>query len=313
MELNKDISIIIPVYNEELNIEALYSRLKAISEQMQKSFEFVFVNDGSKDDSLNIIKRLEIQDSSVKYIDFSRNFGHQIAVTAGIDYCTSSVAVIIDSDLQDPPELIAEMYAKYKEGYNVVYAKRIERKGENWFKKLTAKVFYRILRFITSIDIPLDTGDFRLIDRKIIDGLKQMPERTKFLRGQISWLGFKQAYVEFDRDERKFGHTGYPLKKMLKFAMDGITSFSDFPLKMVTRIGFLVSFFAFLVIIYAFYSYFFLNRVISGWTSLIISTMFIGGIQLISVGIIGEYISRINNDVRNRPLYVIQQSNFKNH
>lgn len=310
MELNKHISIIIPVYNEELNIEALYCRLKAISEQMQKSFEFVFVNDGSKDDSLNIIKRLAIHDSSVKYIDFSRNFGHQIAVTAGIDFCTSSVAVVIDSDLQDPPELIAEMYAKYKEGYNVVYAKRRERKGENWFKKLTAKVFYRILHVITSIDIPLDTGDFRLIDRKIIDGLKQMPERTKFLRGQISWLGFKQAYVEFDRDERKFGQTGYPLKKMLKFAMDGITSFSDFPLKMVTRIGFLVSFFAFLVIIYAFYSYFFLNRVISGWTSLIISTMFIGGIQLISVGIIGEYISRINNDVRNRPLYVIQQSNL---
>lgn len=310
METNKDISIIIPVYNEELNIATLYSRLKAISKQMQKSFEFVFVNDGSKDDSLNIIKRLEIQDSSVKYIDFSRNFGHQIAVTAGIDFCTSSVAVIIDSDLQDPPELIAEMYAKYKEGYNVVYAKRRDRKGENWFKKLTAKVFYRILRFITSIDIPLDTGDFRLIDRKIIDGLKQMPERTKFLRGQISWLGFKQAYVEFDRDERKFGQTGYPLKKMMKFAMDGITSFSDFPLKMVTRIGFLVSCFAFLVIIYAFYSYFFLNRVISGWTSLIISTMFIGGIQLISVGIIGEYISRINNDVRKRPIYVIQASNL---
>ncbi len=304
-----NLSVIVPVYNEELNLPELYSRLKSVCTKLKLSYELIFVNDGSRDGSIQVIEELVNTDKNVRFINFSRNFGHQIAVTAGIDHCKGEAAVIIDSDLQDPPELIEDMYLKYMDGYQVVYAKRKERKGENIFKTFTAKMFYRILKSITSIDIPLDTGDFRLIDRKIIDGLKQMPERNKFLRGQIAWLGFKQTMVEFVRDKRKHGVTGYPLKKMLKFAMDGITAFSDMPLKMVTRIGFLVSFFAFMVILYACYSYFFLHRVITGWTSLIISTMFIGGIQLISVGIMGEYISRINTDIRKRPLYIIDDSN----
>jgi dolichol-phosphate mannosyltransferase len=307
--LKIELSVIIPVFNEELNIPELYARLKSVCIKLKLSYELIFVNDGSTDGSIQAIEELVTKDNTVRFINFSRNFGHQIAVTAGIDHCKGKAAVIIDSDLQDPPELIEDMYAKYNEGYQVVYAKRKERMGENIFKTFTAKMFYRILKSITSIDIPLDTGDFRLIDRQIIEGLKKMPERNKFLRGQIAWLGFRQTKVEFVRDKRKHGVTGYPLKKMLKFAMDGITAFSDMPLKMVTRIGFLVSFFAFLVILYAFYSYFFLHRVITGWTSLIISTMFIGGIQLISVGIMGEYISRINTDIRKRPLYVIEDSN----
>ncbi|MBL7831586.1 MAG: glycosyltransferase family 2 protein [Saprospiraceae bacterium] len=310
-KLQTELSVIIPVYNEELNISEMYERLTAVCSNLKLSYELIFVNDGSKDGSMQKIETLCERDPNVKYINFSRNFGHQVAVTAGLDYCRGNAAVIIDSDLQDPPELILDLYSKYCEGYQVVYAKRIDRRGENIFKTFTAKLFYRILKAITSIDIPLDTGDFRLIDRKIIEGLKQMPESNKFLRGQIAWLGFKQTKVEFVREKRKHGVTGYPLKKMIKFAMDGVTAFSDMPLTAVTRIGFFVSFVAFLIILYAFYSYFFLHRVITGWTSLIISTMFIGGIQLISTGVLGEYISRINNDIRKRPLYIIEDSNLE--
>jgi dolichol-phosphate mannosyltransferase len=191
----------------------------------------------------------------------------------------------------------------------VVYARRHERKGESVFKKVTAKLFYRILKRITEIDIPLDTGDFRLIDRKVVDCLKQMPEQNKFLRGQIAWLGFKQTEVLFNRDKRKYGKTGYTLGRMLKFAIDGITSFSDKPLQMVTKLGFTISFVSFLIILYAIYSHFILHRTITGWTSLIISSMFIGGVQLISIGVIGEYISRINKNVLNRPLYIIENTN----
>lgn len=303
------LSVIIPIFNEEENIIEINKRLKSVSSQLGLAYEFVFVNDGSKDASLSILKKLSQEENHVKYISFSRNFGHQIAVTAGLDHCKGDVIVIIDADLQDPPELILEMYQKYKEGYKVVYAKRKKRQGESWFKLITAKLFYRILAKIVSFEIPLDTGDFRLIDRKVVDALKQMPEKSKFLRGQIAWLGFKSTYVEYDRQERLHGKTGYPLSKMLKFAIDGITGFSSSPLKFASILGFIVSGVAFLIMLYALYSRFILSDTISGWTSLIISTMFIGGVQLLSIGIIGEYISRINVDVKNRPLYVVEEGN----
>ncbi len=227
-----------------------------------------------------------------------------------MDVCKAKAVVIIDGDLQDPPELITAMYTKYKEGYEVVYAKRAQRKGESLFKKSTAKLFYLVLKQITSINIPLDTGDFRLIDQKVVHYLKQMPEQNKFLRGQIAWLGFRQTQVLFNRDKRKYGKTGYSFSKMLHFALDGITGFSDKPLQMVTKFGFIISFFSVVIILYAFYSHFILDSTITGWTSLIISSMFIGGVQLVSVGVIGEYISRINKNVLKRPMYIVEKSNI---
>ena len=307
-----DLSIVVPVYNEEKSIRLMYDRLLASITVISHNFEIIFVNDGSRDNSFLELVKLSKEDSRVKYINFSRNFGHQIAVTAGLDYSKGAAVVIIDGDLQDPPEVIPEMYAKHKEGFEVVYGQRLKRKGDNFFKKITAKYFYRILKKITSINIPLDTGDFRLIDQKIVKDLKNMPEQNKFLRGQIAWLGYRQTSVFFERDERKFGETGYPFSKMLKFALDGITGFSDVPLQFVTKTGIFISFISFLVILFAIFSHFILERTITGWTSLIISSMFIGGVQLISVGIIGEYISRINKNVQNRPLYIVSESNISN-
>jgi glycosyltransferase involved in cell wall biosynthesis len=304
------LSIIIPIYNEQGNIDRLINRLKGVMNQLNVTCEYVFINDGSKDDSINIIKNLAKIDPSVKFINFSRNFGHQIAVTAGLDKCIGERIVIIDADLQDPPELILEMYKKMDEGFEVVYAKRAARNGESWMKKFTARMFYRILKSITSVNIPVDTGDFRIMDRKIVEVLKQMPEQQKFLRGQISWIGFNQTYVEYERDERFAGETGYTYKKMIRFALDGITSFSNFPLKFATICGFVVSGAAFLVMLYALYARFISKDYIEGWTSIIISVLFLGGIQLISIGIIGEYISRLSSNVRNRPLYIINDTNI---
>lgn len=307
--MNPELSIIIPIYNEQDNIHKLYSRLKAVVDGMKVSYEFLFINDGSKDQSIQLIKELSIQDKGVKYIDFSRNFGHQIAVTAGIDAVKGSAVVIIDADLQDPPELIPEMYAKMKEGYQVVYAQRRSRAGESLLKKFTAKMFYRVLAGITSINIPVDTGDFRIMDRIIVDVLKEMPEQHKFLRGQISWIGFKQTFIEYNRDERNAGETGYTYKKMIRFALDGITSFSNLPLKFATVAGFVVSGITFIVILYALYSRFISKDYVPGWTSLILAVLFIGGVQLITIGIIGEYISRLSANVRKRPLYITNETN----
>jgi dolichol-phosphate mannosyltransferase len=309
--MNPEFSIIIPIYNEQENIHKLYDRLKSVMSGMNVSHEFVFVNDGSRDRSMILIKELAAKDNSVHYINLSRNFGHQIAVTAGIDHVRGKAIVIIDADLQDPPELIAEMYAKMKEGFEVVYAKRKSRKGESALNKLTAKWFYRILASITSIDIPVDTGDFRLMDRKIVDVLRTMPEQQKFLRGQISWIGFNQTYVEYNRDERQGGETGYTYKKMLRFALDGITSFSNLPLKFATAAGFVVSGITFIVILYALYARFISKDFVPGWTSLILAVLFIGGVQLITIGIIGEYISRLSANVRNRPLYIMAENNLE--
>jgi len=307
-----EISIVVPLYNEEKNIRLMHDRLVSSILKITSNFEIIYVNDGSNDNSFLELLKLSNEDERVKYINFSRNFGHQIAVTAGLDYSKGAAVVIIDGDLQDPPEVIPEMYSLYKEGFEVVYGQRLIRKGESFLKKITAKYFYRILKKITNINIPVDTGDFRLIDRKIVNDLKNMPEQNKFLRGQIAWLGYRQTSIFFERDERKFGETGYPFSKMLKFALDGITGFSDVPLQFVTKTGIFISFISFLVILYAIFSHFILERTITGWTSLIISSMFIGGVQLISVGIIGEYISRINKNVQNRPLYIVSETNVEN-
>lgn len=305
-----DLSIVIPIYNEEKNISVIYNRCVAVVETICQSFEIIFVNDGSKDASFPIILQLSTQDARVKYIQLSRNFGHQIAVTAGLEACRGNYVVIIDADLQDPPELIKELYEKAKQGFEVVYAKRNLRKGESVFKTFTAKMFYRLLKRITSIKIPLDTGDFRIISRKVVEVLKQMPEQQKFLRGQIAWLGFKQTAVSYNRDERADGRSGYTIRKMIQLAMDGITSFSNLPLRIATIAGFLVSGITFCVALYALYSRFISKDYVPGWTSIIISVLFIGGVQLISIGIIGEYISRISSNIRNRPLYVVNESNI---
>jgi polyisoprenyl-phosphate glycosyltransferase len=308
--LDPAISVIIPIYNEEKNIFNLYDRLTGVMQTLGEPYEFVFVNDGSRDNSFALIKTLADRDEKVKFINFSRNFGHQIAVSAGLDHTSGKAVVIIDADLQDPPELIIDLYRKMQEGFEVVYARRRKREGESFLKLLTAKYFYRILAKITSVEIPVDTGDFRIMSDKIVQVLRHMPERNKFLRGQISWAGFRQTYVEYDRAQRVEGETGYTYRKMIRFALDGITSFSDFPLKVATMMGFAVSGVAFLVMLYAMYVHFVTEATVPGWTSLILSILFLGGIQLISIGIIGEYISRISNNVRSRPLYIVSDTNF---
>ncbi|MBO5838052.1 MAG: glycosyltransferase [Bacteroidales bacterium] len=305
-----DLSVIIPSYNEERNVGIMHERLTKTLSEITDSYEMIFVNDCSKDQTLLRIKELAERDSHVKYLSFSRNFGHQIAVSAGLDFCTGEAVVIIDGDLQDPPELISKMYERYKEGYKVVYAKRKTREGETWFKKATAKIFYRLLASMTSIDIPVDVGDFRLIDRVIVEHLRNMPEKSKYIRGQIAWIGYKQTFVEYHRDARLYGTTNYPLKKMLRFALDGITAFSDKPLKIASGLGIFAAIVSLLALVYALVSHFCFHATITGWTSLILSVLFIGGVQLITIGIIGEYIARINNDVRNRPLYILDEKNI---
>lgn len=304
------ISIVVPVYNESENIKPLYLRLEPVLRALNKDYRIVFVNDGSDDDSFSKIIELSKDDNNVFFINLSRNFGHQIAISAGLSYCNSDCVVIIDSDLQDPPELIKKLYEKYKEGYDVVYAQRRKRKGESFIKKITAKIFYRLLKRMVNFEIPLDTGDYRLMTKKVVEAINKMPEQNKFLRAQIAWLGFSHTSVLYDRDMRNQGDSGYTYSKMFKLAFDGITGFSDKPLLFVSRLGFLISVFSFLVILYAIFSHFVLEKTITGWTSLIICITFIGGIQLLSIGVIGEYISRISSNVRNRPLYIIDSTNI---
>jgi dolichol-phosphate mannosyltransferase len=307
------LSIVVPVYNEELIIEELVRRMVAAAESITPGYEIIFVNDGSRDSSLEKLQAACANHDRLRYINFSRNFGHQIAITAGMDYARGAAIVTIDGDLQDPPELIAEMYAEYLAGYKVVYAKRRARRGETFFKRFTARAFYRILARMVSFDIPLDVGDFRLISRDVLEYLKEMKEYDKYLRGQIAWLGFKSTYVYFDRDERKYGKTNYPFKKMLRLAFNGITAFSDSPLKWATSMGFIVCAISFLIGIYALFSYFVWHNAIRGWASLIISVTFLGGVQLLSLGIIGEYIARIISNVRKRPLYVVDSTDETAH
>lgn len=301
------ISIVVPMYFEEEVAEECYRRLTEVMTTNKFNYELVFVNDGSTDRTLDILVELASEDDKVKVINFSRNFGHQNAVTAGIDYAKGDAIVIIDADLQDPPELIPDLVNKWREGYDVVYAKRKKRKGETWFKLLTAKWFYKFLNYMSDIDIPKDTGDFRLIDRKVAAVFRRMTERNRFIRGMISWIGFKQTYIEYERDERFAGETKYPLKKMLKFASDGIIAFSTKPLRIVTWIGFFSVILSFLVLLYSLVVKLFdLGDVQAGWTSIMVAITFFGGVQLLGLGIVGQYIARIYDESKNRPVYIVK-------
>ncbi len=304
-----DISVIVPVFNEESNLLVLHERLVNVITGITNQYEIIFVNDGSKDNSLTVIKTLVQQFPQIKYIDFSKNFGHQLAVFAGLEHASGNAIVIIDADLQDPPELIIELHKKLQQGFDVVYAQREQRVGESWHKLLTAKLFYRFINRLSDVTIPLDTGDYRIITKKIKDIIVAMPERNKFLRGQIAWAGFNQTSVSYKRDERYAGTTNYSYSKMFSFAFDGITAFSNLPLRLATYMGFLVSFVSFLVILYTLYQKYINGNVVQGWSSLMVSILFIGGVQLICLGIIGEYLGRIMDNVKQRPLYIVRESN----
>jgi len=304
--MNPLISLVVPILNEEENIRELYERSKKTLETIG-SHEIIFVNDGSRDRTLEKILELADKDKNVKIIDFSRNFGHQTAITAGMDNSQGEAVVIMDGDLQDTPETILELVKKWKEGYEVVYAKRRTRK-DSFFKRATAYAFYRIIKKIANIDITEDTGDFCLLDKKVIDALKKIKEHSRFVRGLTSWVGFKKGIILFDREERKRGNTSYPLKKMLKFAYDGITSFSYFPLKMATYLGVFSAFMGFIWGIYAIYQKIYNpETTVPGWTTVVVAIFFLGGIQLIVLGMIGEYIGRIYTEAQNRPPYIVRQ------
>ncbi|MGF7068751.1 dolichol-phosphate mannosyltransferase [Priestia megaterium] len=300
-------SIVVPVYNEEEVIHETYRRLTEVMRSTKEAYELLFVNDGSKDRTAEIIKEYSEQDPAVVLLDFARNFGHQIAITAGMDYARGEAVVVIDADLQDPPELILEMIEKWKQGFDVVYAKRTKRKGETYFKKQTAAMFYRFLRAMTDIDIPLDTGDFRLLDRKVCNQMSSIQEKNRFVRGLVSWVGFKQIAVEYERDERLAGESKYPLKKMLKLSMDGITSFSYKPLKLASYAGVTLSGIGFIYLLVVMYLKLFTDSTITGWSSLIVIQLFFSGIILIILGMIGEYIGRIYDETKNRPLYIVRE------
>lgn len=303
----KSISYIFPIYNETDNIELLHKTMTKVVSDLRKKYEvdFIFINDGSKDDSLEKLHVLAKNDKSVSVINFSRNYGHQIAVTAGLDYSTADAVIIMDSDMQDPPKVSLELINKWEEGFDVVYAQRRTRQ-DTFFKKLTADMFYRVLQKLADIDIPRNTGDFRLLDKKVVDELKKFKEHNRFLRGMVSFIGFNQTAVLFDRDERHAGVTGYPLKKMLKFAADGIFSFSNAPLRMIRTVGVVVATLSFIGILYAIVMKIVAPDVtIEGWTFIVISILFIGGVQLIMLGVLGSYIGRVYTEVQNRPLYGI--------
>jgi len=301
-------SIVVPLFNEELVINETYNRLKKVMDSTAELYEIVMVDDGSKDRTLEIVKTLSEVDRNVKIISFSRNFGHQMAITAGMEYTIGSAVVVIDGDLQDPPEIILKMIEKWKAGYEVVYGQRIERNGETFFKKSTAAIFYRILKIMTDVEIPVDSGDFRLIDRKVCDALMQLPERNRYVRGMVSWLGFRQTGVEFAREARFAGETKYPLKKMIKFAANAMTSFSYKPLRISTYVGSFISLLCFIYLFYVICEKLFAAQFTTpGWASLAAISLFFNGIILVMLGIMGEYIGRIYDEAQGRPLYVISK------
>jgi dolichol-phosphate mannosyltransferase len=302
-----DYSVILPVYNEEGTLQILYERLTKVMRGVSQNYEIVFVDDNSKDNSFDIISEFNKNDPKVKVVRFSRNFGHQAAITAGLDHARGDAVIMMDADLQDPPEVITQMVEKYKEGYDVVYAKREKRKGESIFKLWTASIFYRLINYMTDVDIPLDTGDFRLISRKVVDSLKSINEKNRFLRGLITWVGYRQIGVNYIRDSRYAGETKFTVKKMMRFAIDGISSFSHVPLKIATLMGFVVSFISFLLVLGVFY-FRLTHEPAPGWASIMVTITFIGGIQLIAIGIIGEYLGRIYDEVKNRPLYLLERT-----
>ncbi len=306
----KKISVVVPMYYEEEVVNECYTRLSNVFTGLNKyDYEFIFVNDGSKDKTLELLEKIAVKDKKVKIISFSRNFGHQCAVTAGLKITTGDAVIIIDADMQDPPELIEEMISLWEEGNEVIYAKRKARRGESYFKLFTAKMFYKLLDGLSDVKIPQDTGDFRLADKKVIDVINNLPEHNKFLRGLFSWVGYKQVPIEYERKERFAGKTKYPLKKMLKLAIDGIISFSNKPLKILGIIGIFSIIISFAILIYSLVSYLFkLNSLTAGWTSLMVTITFFSGVQLLSIWLMSEYISRIYDESKGRPQYIIDKT-----
>jgi len=307
---NLFLSVIVPCFNEQEVIEYTHNRLATILSKVNMKYEIIYVSDGSSDETNDLLAKIYLNNNSgtVKTVLLSRNFGHQIAVTAGIDNAEGDAVILIDADLQDPPEYIPEMIEKWKEGYQVVYCQRNKREGESKFKLLTAKYFYKTLGYLSDVEIPVDTGDFRLMDRKVVDAIKSMPERDRFIRGMVSWIGFKQYALQYDREERYAGESKYPFWKMVKFAVDGILSFSIKPLRLSTLLGFISSLLSFSGIAYAFIMWV-TGVPVRGWTLMFIAIMFFSGVQLISLGVIGEYIGRIHAETKNRPLYIINEKN----
>ena len=303
---NELVTVIVPIFNEEGNIEELYKRLKKSLALFSKNYELIFVDDASSDDSFKILTQLSSKDTSVKLIRFSRNFGHQVALTAGLRYSSGDAVFTMDGDLQDPPELLPKLYNMRKKGYDIVYAQRARRHGETIFKRLTAYMFYRLMRRLTNVDLPTDVGDFKLIDKKIVEQLNRIRETNRFLRGLIGWVGFSHAVVIFDRDTRSSGTTKYSLAKMINLALNGILSFTRVPLRLATGLGFCISLMSFFMALWAFFIKY-QSDPIPGWTSLIISIFFLGGVQLLALGIMGEYLGRIYEEVKQRPLFIVSE------
>jgi polyisoprenyl-phosphate glycosyltransferase len=302
------LSVIVPIFNEEAVIPELYRRMTEVLVGISESWEMICINDGSRDRSLEMLRHLHDKDKRIKLVNFSRNFGHQIAITAGMDYAQGDAVVIIDADLQDPPELIGTMMEKWREGYEVVYAVRSERRGESFFKLLTARTFYRLLRSITDVDIPLDAGDFRLMDRRVVLAMRRLREHHRFMRGLSSWLGFRQIGVTYERAERFAGETKYPLRKMLRLTMDAITSFSYLPLRMATYFGFSLALVSLIGIVLTIALRLSGNSAFAGQATTLVAVLFLGGIQLIFLGIIGEYLGRIYDESKDRPLYIVSMA-----
>ena len=299
------LSLVLPIYNEEEVIPELHQRLQEFLKELALDAEVVFVNDGSRDRSMELLREITKDEPRYKVLSFARNFGHQTAITAGVDYARGKAVVVMDADLQDPPAVVLEMVAQWREGYDVVYGKRRTRAGETWFKLFTAKWFYRVFAAMIPIEVPLDTGDFRLMSRRVVLALRELRETHRFVRGMVSWVGFKQTAVLYDRPGRFAGETKYPLRKMLRFAIDGITSFSVLPLRFATYLGMIISLLSVLYAVWAMVAHFFFDATLPGWTATVVLISLLSDVQLLMIGILGEYVGRIYEEVKRRPLYVV--------
>lgn len=303
-----EISVVVPLHNEEPNIDYLFEQLTKVLEKLHLGYEIICVDDGSTDKTLNCLIDQRHHNAAIKILSLSRNFGKEIALSAGIDYATGNAVIPIDADLQDPPELIGELIVKWREGYDVVHATRRSRQGETWLKRFTASAFYRVIGRMSTVPIPRDTGDFRLLDRRVVDALKQMPERTRFMKGLFSWVGFKSTAIFYDRAERYRGRTKWNYWRLWNFAVDGITSFSSVPLKIWSYLGLVLSVFAFLYASFLIIRTLILGVDVPGYASLMVAILFLGGVQLITLGIIGEYLGRVYEEVKRRPLYLVRDA-----
>ncbi|MGF1567778.1 MAG: glycosyltransferase family 2 protein [Nodosilinea sp.] len=307
MDVNlAEISVVIPLYCEESNLDYLFKRIEAVVDRLGVGYEIICIDDGSKDQTFSELLKHHYRNPNIKVVALTRNFGKEVALTAGLDLAQGDAVIPIDADLQDPPELIVDLIAKWQEGYDVVYAKRRSRQGETWFKQTTANLFYRLMGFMSHVPIPQDTGDFRLLDRRVVEALKQLPERTRFMKGLFAWVGYQQTYIEYDREPRHSGRTKWNYWRLWNFALDGITSFSVAPLKVWSYLGLAFSLSAFCYASFLIIRTFILGTDVPGYASLMVAVLFFGGIQLIGLGILGEYLSRIYEEVKGRPLYLVR-------